>query len=185
MVDADEETALLPGPAARDAVGREEPPRRRGRVIAFFVLVLVGALALVAAAGRGAADSETHVLAGLFGGGAANSGPRSPSSYEPPLGTENKLGEPQKKHWVGSESPTVSMDGGYEEPHQISPLNGPPASNYFHKDPNYAPVTSFFAKILSRPTRVLEMAMGLGKEKGLDIVGQKAETDINGQWYSQ
>jgi hypothetical protein len=29
------------------------------------------------------------------------------------------------------------------------------------------------------------MAMGLQKEKGLDIVGQKAETEINGEWYSQ
>ena len=86
MVDADEETALLS--SARDAAGRVEPPRRRGRVVA-SVLVLVGALALVAAAGRGAADSETH-----------------------------------------------------------------------------------------RPTRVLEMAMGLGKEKGLDIVGQEAENEI-------
>ena len=42
----------------------------------------------------------------------------------------------------------------------------------------YQSVTSFFAKILSRPTRVLEMAMGLGKEKGLDIVGQEAENEI-------
>ena len=39
-------------------------------------------------------------------------------------------------------------------------------------------VTSFFAKMLSRPTRVLEMAMGLGKEKGLDIVGQEAGNEI-------
>ena len=39
-------------------------------------------------------------------------------------------------------------------------------------------VTSFFTKMLSRPTRVLEMAMGLGKEKGLDIVGQEAENEI-------
>ena len=51
MVDADEETALLS--AARDAAGRVEPPRRR---VVAFVLVLVGALALVAAAGRGAAE---------------------------------------------------------------------------------------------------------------------------------
>ena len=77
MVDADEETGVLP--TARDAAGREEPPRRRGVA---FVLVLIGALALVAAAGRGADDSETHILAGLFGGGAANSGDRSPIDGE-------------------------------------------------------------------------------------------------------
>ena len=52
MVDADEETALLP---ARDAAGREEPSRRRGHVVA-FVLVIGGVLAFVAAAGRGAAE---------------------------------------------------------------------------------------------------------------------------------
>ena len=69
MVDADEETALLS--AARDAAGREEPPRRRGRVIA--VLVLVGALAL-AAAGRDAADSETNKgLGNGVGGGSGHS----------------------------------------------------------------------------------------------------------------
>ena len=53
MVDADEETALLP--TARDAAGREESPRRRGRVVA-LVLVIGGVLAFVAAAGRGAAE---------------------------------------------------------------------------------------------------------------------------------
>ena len=71
----------------------------------------------------------------------------------------------------------MEVDGEGGEPRQIAPLNGPPAPNYFHKGPpgskgnrasaDYAPVTSFFAKMLSRPTRVLEMAMGLGKEKVL------------------
>ena len=44
---------------ARDAAGREEPQRCSGRVMG-FALVLVGVLALVAAAGRGATDTETH-----------------------------------------------------------------------------------------------------------------------------
>ena len=64
MVDADEETGVLP--TARDAAGREDSPRCRGRVVVLG-LVLVGALAL-AAAGRGAADSETRKVANLRGG---------------------------------------------------------------------------------------------------------------------
>ena len=165
MVDADEETALLS--AARDAAG--QPPRRRGRVVA-FVLVIGGVLAFVAAAGRGAAEDGAPFQV---------SGQPTMAPPKPPLANLEDI-NPGLLHRGGRYHP-----GYYGETRQISPLNGPPASNYFHKDPNYAPVTSFFAKILSRPTRVLEMAMGLGKEKGLDIVGQKAETDINGQWYSQ
>ena len=115
MVDADEETALLP--TARDAAGREEP-RRCGRVIA--VLVLVGALALVAAAGCGcgAADAETHKVAhlqdeaGLLAVGVTGSGT---------LGT------------YGADLMEVDGEGG--EPRQIAPLNGPPAPNYYHKGP--------------------------------------------------
>ena len=98
MVDADEETALLS--AAR--AGSVESPRRRGRVIA-FVLVLVGALALVAAAGRGAA-SETHKVANLHGY----------LNYEP-------VDAPRSRS--------------FEELHQIAPLNGPPAPNYYRKGP--------------------------------------------------
>jgi len=99
MVDADEETALLP--TARDAAGREEPWRRR---VVAFVLVLVGALALIAAAGRGAADSETHKAVLIYGGG---------------------------KFIYGA----VEADGEGGEPHQVAPLNGPPAPTYYHKGP--------------------------------------------------
>ena len=165
MVDADEETALLS--AARDAVERGEGPRRRGRVIA--VLVLAGALALFAAAGCGGcgADSETHKVANL-------------EDINP---------------------------GYYGETRQITPLNGPPAPNYYHKGPrgpkynlnsanscscpryvNVESFESFFAKILSRPTRVLEMAIDLAKGKGSDgtqtaALKDENEPEINGQWY--
>jgi len=178
MVDADEETALLS--AARDAAGQKKTARR-GRVIA-FVLVLVGALALVAAAGCGcAADSETNKVAhlqdeaGLLAVGVTGSGT---------LGT------------YGADLREVDGEGG--EPHQIAPLNGPPAPNYYHKGPrgpkynlntanscscpryvNVESFESFFAKILSRPTRVLEMALDLTKEKG------KWTLPSDGQWYSQ
>lgn len=187
MVDADEETALLS--SARDAAGRVEPPRRRVRVVA-FVLVLVGALALVAAAGCGcgAADSETHKVAhlqdeaGLLAVGVTGS---------VTLGT------------YGADLREADGEGG--EPHQISPLNGPPAPNYYHKGPrgprynlnsanscscpryvNVESFESFFAKILSRPTRVLEMAIDLAKGKGSDgtqTAALKDENEINGQWY--
>ena len=99
----------------------------------------------------------------------------------------------------------VDADDG--EPHQISPLNGPPAPNYFHKGPpgskgnrasaDYAPVTSFFAKILSRPTRALAMAtsivatgrIDLGKEKvykgeSFDAAATPAENELNEQYQS-
>jgi hypothetical protein len=232
MVEADEETALLPGPTARDAAGREEPPRCRVRVVA-FVLVLVGALALVAAAGRGAADSETHKVAnlhgflnGFVGGGAGTSAPLSREPY----------------------GPVYLNPGDYGETRQITPLNGPPAPDYYHKGPpapkdesspddpddshhdddedddkpcdeevgngvgggsghslsskcvamedharrsamyasprKYQSVTSFFAKILSRPTRVMEMAMDFVDEKKIDMAGRKAEDELNLQYQS-
>ncbi len=242
MVDADEETALLP--TARDAAGREEPPRRRGRVVA--VLVLVGALALVAAAGRCAADSGTHKVAnlhgflnGFWGGEAGSSAPESREPHEP----------------------VYLNPGDYGETRQIAPLNGPPAPDYYHKGPpapkdesspddpddshhdddedddkpcneevgngvgggsghslsskcvamedharrsamyasprKYQSVASFFAKILSRPTRVLEMAssmdaigpIDLGKGKvykgeSFDTAATPAENELNQQYQS-
>mgnify|MGYP001469712986 CR=1 FL=1 len=106
MVDADEETALLS--AARDAAG--QPPRRRGRVVA-FVLVIGGVLAFVAAAGRGAAE-----------------------------------------------------DGA---PFQVS---GQP--------------TSFFAKILSRSTPVLQMAMGPYQDNGFDFPAGQVENELDEQSHS-
>ena len=185
MVDADEETALLS--AARDAAGPEDPrtPRRHGRVIA-FVLVLVGALALVAAAGRGAADSETHkganlhgFLNGFFGEGAGTSPPESREPNEPV----------------------------FEEPHQISPLNGPPAPDYYHKGPRapkynqnsansagsikYQSVASFFAKIFicgstKNPCTNPGDGMDLSNDKGFGTPAQvQAENEVNGQYYSQ
>ena len=97
MVDADEETALLP--TARDAAGREESPRRRGRVVA-LVLVIGGVLAFVAAAGRGAAEDGAPFQIS----GQPTMAPPTPPNL-----------------------------------HQISPLNGPPAPNYYHKGPPAAP----------------------------------------------
>ena len=191
MVDADEETALLS--AARDAAGPEDPrtPRRHGRVIA-FVLVLVGALALVAAAGRGAADSETHKVAnlhgflnGFVGGGAGTSAPVSREPY----------------------GPVYLNPGDYGETRQITPLNGPPAPDYYHKGPRapkynqnsansagsikYQSVTSFFAKIFicgstKNPCTNPGDGMDLSNDKGFGTPAQvQAENEVNGQYYSQ
>ncbi len=124
MVDADEETGLLP--TARDAAGREDSPRCRGRVVVLG-LVLVGALAL-AAAGRGAADSETHKVANLRGG-----------RYDPRYYGETRQIRPLN----GPPAPNY-----YHK--------GPRAPKYNQNSANsagsikYQSVTSFFAKIYLR-----------------------------------
>jgi len=207
MVDADEETALLS--SARDAAGRVEPPRRRGRVVA-SVLVLVGALALVAAAGRGgggAADSETHKVANLHGEpGQIYRGtfPPAPNYYlkEPPAPKdESSPDDPHDPHHddddedddkpcneeVGNgvgggsghslSSKCVAMyaRGGLRDHARRSAKSAGPTK--------YQSVTSFFAKILSRPTRTLAKLIIVKDDNDLDIYTSKVDSESMEQYY--
>ena len=223
MVDADEETALLS--AARDAAGPEDPrtPRRHGRVIA-FVLVLVGALALVAAAGRGAADSETRKVANLRGGrydpryyGETRqirplNGPPAPNYYHkgpPATKDESSPDEPDDSHHHDDDEDDdkpcdeevgngVGGGSGHSLSSKCVAMEDHARRSAMYASPRkYQSVASFFAKILSRPTRALEMAssivatgaidLGKGKvDKGesFDAAATPAENELNQQYQS-
>ena len=214
MVDADEETALLS--AAR--AGSVESPRRRGRVIA-FVLVLVGALALVAAAGRGAADLAVGITGsgtlGTYGAvevdgedgapfqvtGFPTHAPPQPRLYHkgPPSSPDDshdphhdddedddKPCDEEVGNGVGGGS-GHSLSSKCVAMHARGDLRDHARSAKSAGPMKYQPiqsVTSFFAKILSRPTRTLAKLIIVKDDNDLDIYISKVDSESMEQYYT-